>query len=193
MGYGCKSARRSTTCVVIWCCINLAPRCGGLFRCTCGRMCLRREGAVCGSGMGAPIIALLLRRFCGEVGAPTAHVGARRGAVRGDNEAFQPSSSEPWENSPSSLRTVFLNAPLAPATVRPPGRGDPLDPAGVPHGFRKLSVSSFQLFTSAMPSTISTNLSYFNNAVIGVGGDSCQPTSKLKGATGPTNKPPSSA
>ena len=94
MGYGCKSARRSTTCVVIWCCINLAPRCGGLFRCTCGRMCLRREGAVCGSGMGAPIIALLLRRFCGEVGAPTAHVGARRGAVRGDNEAFQPSSSE---------------------------------------------------------------------------------------------------
>ena len=49
---------------------------------------------MCGSGMGAPIIALLLRRFCGEVGAPTAHVGARRGAVRGDNEAFQPSSSE---------------------------------------------------------------------------------------------------
>ena len=108
MGYGCKSARRSTTCVVIWCCINLTPRCGGLFRCTCGRMCLRREGAVCGSGMGAPIIALLLRRFCGEVGAPTAHVGARRGAVRGDNEAFSTSFRKPWENSPASLRSVFI-------------------------------------------------------------------------------------
>ena len=38
-----------------------------------------------------------------------------------------------------------IERPSLPATVRPSGTGDPLDPAGVPHGSRELSASSFQL------------------------------------------------
>ena len=48
---------------------------------------------------------------------------------------------------------IFLNVPLAPRHVRPPVRGDPLDPAGVPHGFRELSGGSFQLFIRGGPSS----------------------------------------
>ena len=49
-------------------------------------------------------------------------------------------------------------APSHCATVRPAARGDPLELAGPPHGFRKLSVSSFTSARSAMPSMKSTNM-----------------------------------
>ena len=106
MGYGCKSARRSTTCEGacgdLWCCINLAPshraaeaysgaRAAG---CASGgkvylRCCVRvgngRTYFIQSRSSSRPAV----RRFCGEVGAPTAHrmtmrhVGARRGGQSG--------------------------------------------------------------------------------------------------------------
>ena len=49
-------------------------------------------------------------------------------------------------------------APSHCATVRPAARGDPLELAGPPHGFRKLSVRSFTSGRSGIPGMGATNM-----------------------------------